>query len=279
MRIIALAVFFLIIGIEAAESSITEDLKTTFIKRKVFNDSIVRQFKIQCRSVNDSQISCRGSADGNKAISDSIIIHENDEDLGELSYYELTEHVFDDEDFLAHVFFYRRGWYTLSKYNHGRIVLFEKGCDTIQTTYKESCISEAKKRNVKADSLGRYVFYQERYWWDEKGRLQKRSVWNSGEFDRLNGIYTFVYGTPCDTVRVVPVDYVGEYNQLSDKGRYDGTFGKIPDISDPEYAEYAKEPYPSSSIFDRKNDSLLKRQQKRCEDYKKSLKKGNGKTR
>jgi len=108
---------------------------------------------------------------------------------------------------------------------------------------------------------------RERFVWDEKGRLKQRIV--SGSLDsQINGTYSFYYKTPCDSVRVVPVDYVMNWDALSEKGKYNGSFGKMPEKGDPEYEDFARNPYEF-----RGSPELLARQQKRCEDYKKSLKK------
>ena len=56
------------------------------------------------------------------------------------------------------------------------------------------------------------------------------------------------------------------------QGRYDGSFGKIPEMGDPEYEDFAANPYSF-----RQSEELLERQKKRCEDYKKSLKKKDSK--
>lgn len=113
---------------------------------------------------------------------------------------------------------------------------------------------------------------REEFVWDEKGRLKQRILWQSDDAGDMNGSYNFVYKTACDLVHVEPVDYYFNWDAKSKKGFYDGSFGKIPEKGDPGYNLFVEDPYGVK--FDKAtSDSILVRQQKRCEDYKKSLKK------
>jgi len=258
---------------EDVESRSVDDTTSQSVIRltKVYNDTIVRNFSLECYDLSKERIRCHGFAEGAKAVYDSII-KISDKDSIKQGNFELSEMVYDDKGFLAYSYKTVGNFkFDLYRYNHGRLVLNENGCESTNPFYKDRCVSEAKERNGKIDSLGRYIWYQERYVWNEQGRIQQRSVWSSDR-PNLNNDYTFVYGTPCDAVRVYPVDDIDRFG-ASEKGRYDRSFGKMPEVGDPEYIQFAKDPYPASIFVQKVNDSILIRQQKRCEDYKKSLKK------
>ncbi len=138
---------------------------------------------------------------------------------------------------------------------------------------------------MKPDSLGLFLTNQIRYVWDEKGRLKQKILWELGNPYGLNGTYEFIYKSPCDPVKVVPEDREWGCDAMQG-GRYDGSFGKIPEMDDPEYKSFAEDPYPllvlngpnhTSFNSDESQKKILERQKKRCEDYKKSLKKKDSK--
>lgn len=281
-------VFFVLFGAVIVHASSCDAVETKSVEdstsqsvielTKVYNDTIIRHFSLKCYNLSKERLRCHGFAEGAKAVYDSVFIKVSDKGSIKQGYFELSEIVYDDAGLLAYSYNNVGGFkYDFYRYDHGKLVYNENGCDTINSFYKERCISYAKKRKGKIDSLGRYVWYQEQYVWDEKGRMLQRSVWSSDQ-PSLNKNYTFVYGSPCDTVRVYPIDDIDRFG-TNKKGRYDGSFGKMPEIGDPEYVQFAENPYLVSIFVQEDDGSLLARQKKRCEDYKKSLKKGIGKTR
>jgi len=269
-------VFLLFVGVSACHSA---EKRT-----KVYNDSITRTFRVICSEWDDEKKTCRFVSESGSSYIDSVIykiaknnglikkdrIGENHDSRG---YFNLFERIYDDEDFLAYVYMNTHGYeYNLAKYSRGRLTYKEFGCDTLQSFYKEDCQKRAQAKNASVDSNGRYVFYKETIVWDSLGRLKQRELWYSNDVLELNSSYTYIYGSPCDSVRVDPVDY--PMNFYAESGVYDGSYGLMPEIQDPEYEEFAKDPYEFEAT-----PELLERQKKRCEDYKKSLKKGNGTTR
>ena len=174
---------------------------------------------------------------------------------------------------------------TIDRYESGRLVSTEDWCDTVKKDGDPLCLSLLEKRtfSIKPDSLGLFLRNQTRYVWNEKGRLKQRILWELGNPYGLNGTYEFIYKSPCDPVRVIPEDREWGWDAMQ-KGRYDGSFGKIPEMGDPEYASFAKNPYPSLVLdgpdltpfnSDESQKAILERQMKRCEDYKKSLNKNH----
>lgn len=225
----------------------------------------------------DSLKRCRLIAKGNKSSMDSTIHNQGD--------YRLLETIYDAEGRE----FYSRfvEWYltSINRYESGRLVSHEDWCDTISAQKNPLCRSLYEERGVsiKPDSLGLFLTNQIRYVWDEKGRLKQRILWELGNPYGLNGTYEFIYKSPCDPVQVVPEDREMGWDAMQ-KGRYDGSFGKIPEMGDPEYASFAKNPYPSLVLdgpdltpfnSDESQKAILERQMKRCEDYKKSLNKNH----
>ncbi len=225
----------------------------------------------------DSLKRCRLIAKGNKSSMDSTIHNQGD--------YRLLETIYDAEGRE----FYSRfvEWYltSINRYESGRLVSHEDWCDTISAQKNPLCRSLYEERGVsiKPDSLGLFLTEQKRYVWDEKGRLKQRILWELGNPYGLNGTYEFIYKSPCDPVQVVPEDREMGWDAMQ-KGRYDGSFGKIPEMGDPEYASFAKDPYPSLVLdgpgltpfnSDESQKTILERQKKRCEDYKKSLNKNH----
>jgi len=242
-------------------------------RTKVYGDTIVREFEIYCTKwhvgVNDDGLpdsvkKCRWISKDNRLFADSTI-HKPDN-------YTLFEKVFDAEGNKIYEIFFN-GFYSIEKYEFGRLVASESWCDTIQLAdnfYCLSFINESQER-LKRDSLGRFLIRQTKFVWDENGRLKRRIIWDMGNLYGLNGTYEFIYKSPCDTIHVIPEDRVWGWDAMQ-KGRYDGSFGKIPEMGDPEYEDFATNPYSF-----RQSEYLLERQKKRCEDYKKSLKKKDSK--
>ncbi|MCQ2089791.1 MAG: hypothetical protein MJY93_06040 [Fibrobacter sp.] len=229
-------------------------------------DSLTRNYTMNCSDMGGDRLYCLYVSDDNQFMIDSIVHEMN----GEKSYYELNETFFDEKNQMTYSFMYINGFsYILHLYRHGRIVYIEDGCDTLQALFRDECLADAKWQNAKKDSLGRYVFSQEIYTWDDKGRLVQRVVRDFNNDLRISGTYRLKYGSPCDSVFVDPVDYENTFEGR--KSRFNGTFGLIPEMGDPEYEMFAKTPY--SDMPRNVADSILIRQQKRCEDYKKSLKK------
>ena len=225
----------------------------------------------------DSLKRCRLIAKGNKSSMDSTIHNQGD--------YRLLETIYDAEGRE----FYSRfvEWYltSINRYESGRLVSHEDWCDTISAQKNPLCRSLYEERGVsiKPDSLGLFLTNQIRYVWDEKGRLKQRILWELGNPYGLNGTYEFIYKSPCDPVQVVPEDREMGWDAMQ-KGRYDGSFGKIPEMGDPEYASFTKDPYPSLVLdgpdltpfnSDESQKAILERQKKRCKDYKKSLNKNH----
>lgn len=234
--------------------------------------------KIYCSDWKDSWIECRLVSKNKMNRLDSFFVKSPSsvrDTVPEIrGYYTLTESVYDDNGLLMYSYEYRDGFkYSLKRFSHGRLVLFEKGCDTLQIGFKDKCLEEVALYDAEVDSMGRFAFSRELYSWDEKGRLSSRTLWTSNNGGTLDGTYVFSYGSPCDPIVVNPIDREVVFGEVSSKGRYHGSFGKMPEVGDPEYDEFAENPY---SILKTKGTKLLVRQQKRCEDYKKSLKKGNG---
>ena len=227
----------------------------------------------------DSLKRCRLIVNENKSSIDSIIHNQGD--------YRLFETVYDAEGRE----FYSRfvEWYltSIDRYESGRLVSHEDWCDTISAQKNPLCRSLYEERgdSMKPDSLGLFLTNQIRYVWDEKGRLKQKILWELGNPYGLNGTYEFIYKSPCDPVKVVPEDREWGCDAMQG-GRYDGSFGKIPEMDDPEYKSFAEDPYPllvlngpnhTSFNSDESQKKILERQKKRCEDYKKSLKKKDSK--
>ena len=97
-----------------------------------------------------------------------------------------------------------------------------------------------------------------------------------GKNDRLvktimaNVERNFIYGSPCDSIKVDPPDYPPREG-FSSQATFHKSFGLIPEESDPEYEEFKRHPYHYANSASSK---MLERQKKRCEEYKKSQKKG-----
>lgn len=242
-------------------------------RTKVYGDTIVRNFEIYCTKwfvgkkddgSPDSVKKCRWISKDNRLIADSIAYNQG--------YYVLFEQVFDADGNMIYKIFFDK-LYSIEKYEFGRLVSSEFWCDTIQLAEDPYCLSfiNSGKGNLKLDSLGKFLIRQTRFIWDEKGRLKQRIIWDMGNPYGLNGTYEFIYKSPCDTIRVIPEDRVRGWDGMLE-GRYNGSFGKIPEMGDPEYEEFAKDPYSFSQT-----EELLERQKKRCEDYKKSQKKSGRK--
>lgn len=252
-------------------------------RTRIYDNAKTLEFEIYCSKWFetkypgggiDSLKRCRLIAKGNKSSMDSTIHNQGD--------YRLLETIYDAEGRE----FYSRfvEWYltSINRYESGRLVSHEDWCDTISAQKNPLCRSLYEERGVsiKPDSLGLFLTNQIRYVWDEKGRLKQRILWELGNPYGLNGTYEFIYKSPCDPVKVVPEDREWGCDAMQ-KGRYDGSFGKIPEMGDPEYASFAEDPYPSI-VFDgpgltpfnsdESQKTILERQKKRCEDYKKSKK-------
>ena len=125
-----------------------------------------------------------------------------------------------------------------------------------------------KKNN---DTVYSWLFF-----W-EKDRLTKTIL----NWDGISE-YIFTYGSPCDPVIVEPPDWLTESTIT-----YHKSFGFIPEKGDPGYEGFkthpyhyraspvVKEPlYKEPPYHYRPAPELLERQKKRCEEYKKSQKKG-----
>ena len=253
-------------------------------RTRTYDNAKTLEFEIYCSKWSettypggeiDSLKRCSLIANGNKSSMDSTIYNQGD--------YRLFETVYDAEGRE----FYSRfvEWYltSIDRYESGRLVSTEDWCDTISAQKNPFCHSLYKERgeSIKSDSLGLFLIRQIRYAWDEKGRLKQRILWELGNPYGLNGTYEFIYKSPCDPVQVVPEDREMGWDAMQ-KGRYHGSFGKIPEMGDPEYESFANEPYPSLILggpgltpfnSDESQKKILERQKKRCEDYKKSLKK------
>ncbi|MCQ2092194.1 MAG: hypothetical protein MJY85_05895 [Fibrobacter sp.] len=227
----------------------------------MYEDSLVRHFEVRCTDWSNDKIRCQEFAIEKNAFADSVHYR-----LPSGEYYERSEQVKDESGLLLRHYMSRSGYeYHLKKYDHGKIILVENGCDTTQSLFKEECISASRTQNAKPNEFGGFVFNQKKYVWNNEGRLQERIVWNSKNNSEER--YLFHYGSPCDSIRVNPVDLY-RLDGVSVKGKYNGSFGKMPEKGDPEYEDFARDPYEF-----RASPELLARQQKRCEDYKKSLKK------
>lgn len=185
-------------------------------------------------------------------------------------YYDLIGEIYNDENEKVYSFGYISGYlYSRKIFKLGHLVLEERGCDTAHVFYKKHCLVQKTKRKFKMGSLENFIEYQVDYVWDEQGRLKERTLWNTYDPYGLNGTYNFIYGSPCDSVRVSPIDYYLQgWDSRSEKGKFNGSFGKIPEKGDSEYEAFAENPYDFEA-----SPKLLERQKKRCEDYRKSLKK------
>ena len=254
---------------EHKKNLLEQDFKYEGTRTKVYGDTIVRKFEIYCTKwcvgVNDdgspdSTKKCRWISKDNRLFADSAIHKPGN--------YTLFEQVFDaDGNIIYEIFF--ENFYSIERYESRRLVASEFWCDTIQLANNPYCLSfiNGSQESLKLDSLGKFLIRQTRFVWDKKGRLKQRIIWDMGNPYGLNGTYEFIYKSPCDTIRVVPEDRVWGWDGAIE-GRYDGSFGKIPEMGDPEYENFAAAPYSF-----RQSEELLERQKKRCADYKKSLKK------
>ncbi|MBR4784475.1 MAG: hypothetical protein IK012_04385 [Fibrobacter sp.] len=258
-------------------------------RTRIYDNAKTLEFEIYCSKwfetkypgggEIDSLKRCSLIAKGNKSSIDSNIHNQGE--------YELFERIYDAEGRMSFYRLVESHWTTIDRYESGRLVSHEDWCDTIRTQKNSLCRSPYEERgeSIKPDSLGLFLTNQIRYVWDEKGRLKQRILWELGNPYGLNGTYEFIYKSPCDPVKVVPEDREWGWDAMQ-KGRYDGTFGKIPEVGDPEYNSFAEDPYPSMVLdgpgltpfnSDESQKTILERQKKRCEDYKKSLKKSKRK--
>ena len=122
---------------------------------------------------------------------------------------------------------------------------------------------------------------------DEQGRItdnlfigknndtlrREQYFWQNGRLVRtiMKGVErNFIYGSPCDSIIVDPPDD-SPRGDFSPPPVYHKSFGLIPEESDPEYEEFKRHPYHYANSASLK---MLERQKKRCEEYKKSQKKG-----
>ena len=250
-------------------------------RTKVYDDTVVRNFEIYCgnwyertsfSNEMDSLKECSGISKGNRFYAEMKVFKKGPKLL--------FEKVYSVEGHLIYIIFVEGGRYSIERYESGRLLSEETWCDTVSG--QGLCLFDVnvRKNSIKPDSLGLFLTEQKRYVWDEKGRLKQRILWELGNPYGLNGTYEFIYKSPCDPVQVVPEDREMGWDAML-KGRYDGSFGKIPEMGDPEYEKFAKNPYgfPSSGIgpHDKTPEETLRdireRQKKRCEDYQKSQKK------
>lgn len=223
-------------------------------RTKVYNDSIVVDFKIYCGNWIERKFfsgepdfvkKCWLMAKDGKSSIDSVV-HKN-------GFYELYENIYDTAGFRVYDSRIESGLENSYKYGSCDIYRYEKGKLVSFEMY---------------DSLGKLISL-ESFVWDEQGRLKERTLWNTYDPYGLNGTYNFIYGSPCDSVRVSPIDYYLQgWDSRSEKGKFNGSFGKIPEKGDSEYEAFAENPYDFEA-----SPKLLERQKKRCEDYRKSLKK------
>ena len=253
-------------------------------RTKIYDNAKTIEFEIYCSKWFetkypgggiDSLKRCRLIAKRSRSEIDSTIHNQGE--------YQLYERIYDAEGHIAYYSFFESHLTSIDRYKSGRLVSTEDWCDTVKKDGDPLCLSLLEKRtfSIKPDSLGLFLRNQTRYVLDEKGRLKQRILWELGNPYGLNGTYEFIYKSPCDPVQVVPEDREMGWDAMQ-KGRYDGSFGKIPEMGDPEYASFAKNPYPSLVLdgpdltpfnSDESQKAILERQMKRCEDYKKSLKK------
>ncbi|MCQ2125420.1 MAG: hypothetical protein MJZ25_14675 [Fibrobacter sp.] len=254
------------------QNLIESNFKFEGTRSLVYEDSIKLDLEIYCggwfvRGEGerlDSIKKCFLISKGSISRVDSFVRNDN--------HYEVFEDIYDVNQELVFSGLRTENIYSEYRYDSGKLLTHDELCDTIHEAEKSLCFGLLSNdfTNLEQDRFGKFVMTRERFVWDEKGRLKQRIV--SGPLNsKINGTYDFFYKTPCDSVRVEPVDYVVDWDALSEKGKYDGSFGKMPEKDDPEYAEFAKNPYEFEAT-----PELLERQKKRCEDYKKSLKKGNG---
>lgn len=259
---------------EDVESRSVDDTTSQSVIRltKVYNDSIVVRFKGTCSDWKDGVQYCRFISEDGMSTVDSTIFARS----GHESYYDLFERIHDGKGDLVYTNVLSRGYrYLEHKFSHGRLAYVEYGCSTKQPHFKDECKFEAREKNAKKDSNENYVFLKEKYFWDNYGRLMQSVYWDSDNVFEQNGTYTYRYGSPCDSIRVGFSDETNTLIEPVPKGdfsldlnRFDGTFGMMPDVGDPEYKNFTKDPYEFEAT-----PELLERQKKRCEDYKKSLKK------
>jgi hypothetical protein len=130
------------------------------------------------------------------------------------------------------------------------------GAKSLRKYDEKKRITEVYHINEKGDTL-----ISEQYFW-ENGKLAKT---------RIDGVErVLIYGTPCDSIIVTPPDFPrGDFNPST---MYDKSFGLIPEESDPEYGHFKLSPYQY-----RAPPELLERQKRRCEEYKATQKKKEGK--
>jgi hypothetical protein len=164
-------------------------------------------------------------------------------------------------------------WYYEGE-NISKIVYTSSGRSKITSMY------DSLERILSKVHIGkkRDTITSERYVWGDNGRLMQ--IITKGDDIQTLGFVTggpaepppkgkskikpppkyvvrnFIYGTPCDSVRVEPTDY----------GVYDKSFGKIPEESDGLYMLFKSNPY----MFTR---NALPEQKRRCEEYKEVQKK------
>jgi hypothetical protein len=104
----------------------------------------------------------------------------------------------------------------------------------------------------------------ERYFW-QNGRLAKTII---------KGVErVFTYGTPCDSIIVEPTDLhqMGQVD-FNPPPVYNKSFGLLPEETDHEYENFKRNPYKHYAP-----SSVLEKQKARCEEYKESQKKKEGK--
>jgi hypothetical protein len=175
-------------------------------------------------------------------------------------YYELSTTAYENNHIKVSMTGYYLGMHYESKYD---------SLERIESLIK---VTDTLDGSPSADVFGKgTVFRSELYRWDEKGRLAQ--MVDKGK------IRNFIYGTPCDAVKVEPsdfgkVDYIIDGNIIPWGGYpvYNNSFGEIPEESDPEYKKFKEDPYKF-----RAGPELLERQKARCEEYKESQKEKGGK--
>ncbi len=271
---------------EARERLIRSNYTYEGTRTKTYDSTKTIEFEIYCSKwfetkyasdIIDSLKRCSLISKATKSNCDSTVRNQGE--------YQLFERIYDAEGHIAYYSFFEWHLITIDRYESGRLVSTEDWCDTVKKDGDPLCLSLLEKRtfSIKPDSLGLFLRNQTRYVWNEKGRLKQRILWELGNPYGLNGTYEFIYKSPCDPVRVIPEDREWGWDAMQ-KGRYDGSFGKIPEMGDPEYASFAKNPYPSLVLdgpdltpfnSDESQKAILERQMKRCEDYKKSLNKNH----
>jgi hypothetical protein len=212
------------------------------------------KWKISEKTTLDMEINCIDNSQGSIKRKCSARSHGNLSRrvsyILEGGYYDLHATAYENNGIKVSTYMSYDGVHNKSKYDSlGRV---------------ESIISFADSSDRPfAEAFGKgTVIRSERYIWDEKGRLVQ--MVDKGK------IRNFIYGTPCDTVKVEPSDFI--YPHFGTPPVYDRSFGEIPEESDPEYEKFKEGPYEF-----RAGPELLERQKARCEEYKESQKEKGGK--